>query len=148
MIIVGYGDFKDYRIEEIPDAFLAELAARYKLSHSAHSRSSQEELQITIAVHEELQRRSNGHKAMKKHPSARELGRKLVTKGFQQLSLDCHPDRGGTNTAQARLNRVRQSLLEACAEIPDDEWDDALVIPQPKSHEFVGTEITDDDIPF
>ena len=148
MVTIGYGVFKNYRVEEVSDAFLTELAGRYRLSYSAHVFSGEDELRITIAVQEEVRRRSGGGKAMPRELSARELAHRLVAKGFQQLSKECHPDVGGTNTAQERLNRVRHELLEACAAIDDREREGALVIREPALQEFSGMTITDDDIPF
>lgn len=144
MVIVGYGNYKNYRIDQIPQAFLSDLAVRYKLSYQAHIESDYQGLQITIAVHEELQRRAAGGPVAPREPTAKELAAKLVAKGFQQLSKDHHPDRkGGNERIQKRLNAVREELLKACTQM-DDEYplEGALIIPGPSP------EISDEDIPF
>jgi hypothetical protein len=151
MVIIGYGDYQNYKLQQVPDAFLVELGNRYQLRHDAQTGSEYAELQLTIAVHEEIQRRQKGGAAQPKEPSAKELAIKVVTKGFQILSKDHHPDRkGGTNTAQRKLNEVRTQLLRACDEINDEYIDDdALVIlepPRPRAN--VTTPISDEDIPF
>ncbi len=103
MVVIGYGKYRNYRIQEVPDGFLDELASFYPLSIEAHSGSEFLDLQLTIAIHEEVLRRRNGGSAMPRQPTARELAVKLVTKGFQILSKDHHPDRGGSNAAQKTL---------------------------------------------
>jgi hypothetical protein len=35
MVIVGYGRYQGYRIQEVPGNFLEELAGRYARSHEA-----------------------------------------------------------------------------------------------------------------
>ena len=145
MVIVGYGKYRNYRIQEVPDGFLDELAGRYALSHEAQTGSRYLELQLTIAIHEEVLRRRNGGSAEAREPTAKELAVKLITKGFQSLSKDHHPDRGGSNAAQKTLNLVRAQLVRACDEIEDHEADGALVVPDPSA---APGPITDEDIPF
>lgn len=41
------------------------------------------------------------------------LGLKLIRIGFQVLSKELHPDKGGSKDAQARLNEVRRLLVDA-----------------------------------
>jgi hypothetical protein len=144
MIFVGYGDYKNYRIEQVPNVFLSELAARYKLSYRAQIRADRQDLQITIAVHEEVQRREAGGLIVERELTPKELGIKLVTKGYQALSKDHHPDRkGGNENTQKRLNTVRQELLRACHQMDDEYPEGALIIPEPGA-----PEISDEDIPF
>jgi len=145
MIVVGYGKYRNYRIQEVPDAFLSELSERYQLSHNTQAGAKYDALQITIAVHEEIQRRQKGGSALPREPTAKELAIRLVTKGFQVMSKDCHPDRkGGTDSAQKTLNAVRTELLRSCEQIRDSHVD-ALVIPEPTP---TPSPITDEDIPF
>lgn len=145
MVMIGYGKYRNYRIEEVPDAFLSELSERYQLSHTAQVGAEYDALQITIAIHEEIQRRQKGGSALPKEPTAKELAIRLVTKGFQIMSKDFHPDRkGGTDAAQKTLNAVRAELLHSCEEIQDDHAD-ALVIPESTR---ASSPITDEDIPF
>jgi len=143
MVIVGYGVYKNYRIDQIPTEFLSELATRYKLSHAANVGADYNDLQITIALHEELRRRQAGGLVTPREPTAKELAKKLVTKGYQQLSKEHHPDRkGGDGGAQKRLNAVREQLQEFCNGMEDEYPEEALVI-----QESPGI-ISDDDIPF
>jgi hypothetical protein len=146
MVIIGYGNYRNCRIQQIPDAFLSELAERCQLSHAVQAHSEYEELQLTIAIHEEVQRRKKGGTIHPIEPTARELAKKLVAKGYQTLSKDHHPDRGGSETAQKKLNAVREELLRACGEIDDDCPDDALIVPKPSPD--LSTPISDEDIPF
>ncbi|MGB7598870.1 MAG: hypothetical protein WBM24_01080 [Candidatus Sulfotelmatobacter sp.] len=145
MVIVGYGKYRSYRLQEIPESLLSELGGRYRLSHEAVSDADEEDLQLTIAIHEEIQRRKDGGAIAPRRPTARELAVKLVSKGFQMLSKDHHPDRGGSNEAQRALNAVRDTLLEACDHIQETEVDGALEIPEPFAE---SGPITDEDIPF
>lgn len=73
MVIVGYGNYKNYQIQQVPEALLSELADRYELSHKAQSGSDYETLQITIAVHEELQRRRSGGSVVPREPTPSRL---------------------------------------------------------------------------
>jgi hypothetical protein len=70
---------------------------------------------------------------------------KLVTKGYQLMSKDHHPDRGGSDNTQKSVNAVRAQLLKACEDIQDGLPDGALVIPEITRP---GSPITDEDIPF
>jgi hypothetical protein len=143
MVIIGYGKYRDYRIQELPDSFLRDLGERYKLSYDAARHADDDELRITVAIHEEIHRRAGGGSAVPRQPTAKELACKLVAKGYQSLSKDHHPDRGGSNDTQRTLNGVRDTLLAACETIQDTEREGALVIADPEA----GV-ITDEDIPF
>src|SRR5271165_561211 len=144
MILIGYGQYRNYRIQEVPDTLLSELSGRYQLSHDPQAGAAYDTLQITIAVHEEVRRRQKGGSALPKEPTAKDLAIRLVTKGFQTMSKECHPDRkGGTDAAQKTLNAVRAELLRSCEEIQDDRVD-ALMIPEPTP---TSSPITDEDIP-
>jgi hypothetical protein len=143
MVIVGYGKFRNYTIQEIPDDFLTELSNRYPLHHERQAGAVYRDLQLTIAIHEEIHRREKGGRPHAKQPSPRELAIKLVTKGYQLMSKDHHPDRGGSDNTQKSVNAVRLQLLKACEEIQDGLPEDALVIPEPSV-----SAITDEDIPF
>ncbi len=149
-VIVGYGDFENYRIEEIPENFLSQLLSRYKLEISSHCDSDETELLITIAVHEESLRRKSGGKILRKRPSARQLAMKIVSKGFQTLSKDHHPDLGGDEEVQKELTNVRDRLFNFCEEIPECSTDNALIIPDPDGQREAAavSDITDEDIPF
>jgi hypothetical protein len=147
MVIIGFGDYKNYRIQEIPNDFLDLLSQSYKLSHSAHNESSSMALRATIAIHEEIQRRATGGAIWKRHPTRKELAIQLVNSGFRQASKEHHPDRPGGNTeTQTILSETRDHLLNSCSKIAEPELDDAFVIPDPNGHSW--TEIADDDIPF
>ncbi len=145
MVVVGYGKFRSYKLQEVPEDFLAELADRYPLSHESQAQAEYSRLQLTIAIHEEVRRRERGGRPHPKQPSQREIAIKLVTKGYQFLSKDHHPDRGGSDSAQKSVNAVRAQLLKACEEVQDDSVEGALVIPDPEPG---FSPITDEDIPF
>ena len=81
MVIVGYGRFANYRIQEVPESFLKELGETYKLSYEVASKAKHSELQLTVAIHEEIQRTASGGAAVPRRPTAKELARKLVAKG-------------------------------------------------------------------
>ncbi|SRR5258708_466159 len=142
-VIVGYGDFKDYQLQELPDSFLKELAARYPLSSAEHARSNRTELLITIAVHEELLRRTSGGKQLRRRPTKRELAQEIVTKGFHSLSKTHHPDRNGDNDTQRLLTSARDFLQKTCTEIEEHRDENAITIDGPAE-----AVITDEDIPF
>ena len=147
MVIIGYGKYRNHRIQEIPDSFLSELAERYRLSHEAQKDADSTELLLTIAVHEEVKRRRDGGPILPREPTAREMAIKLVSKGYEILSKDHHPDRtGGSNTAQTTLNEVRAALLRACEDIKEN-FEGALIVPEPRTAASFGG-ITDEDIPF
>lgn len=147
MVIIGYGRYRGYKIQQGPNEFLSELAMRYPLNHDHQTGAEYADLQLTIAIHEEAQRRQNGGAVFAKEPSAKELAIKLVNKGYQLLSKDHHPDRkGGTEAAQKTLNTVRAQLLNACEEMRDEWPEDALTISEPATT-HIGP-ITDEDCPF
>lgn len=77
MIVIGFGEYRNYRIQEISDEFLAKLAKSYPLSHSAHEDSDRWRLKTTIAVHEEVLRRKNGGALQKRMLSRKEIATKL-----------------------------------------------------------------------
>jgi hypothetical protein len=144
MIVIGFGEYKNYKLQEIPDAFLAKLAKSYSLSHSAHETSGKAELRATIAVHEEVLRRANGGSVQKRPMSRKEIATKLVNAGFRSMSKDHHPDRaGGDLETQKVLADVRDFLVGTCSKIAEPEYQGAFVIPDPEP-----AEISDDDIPF
>jgi len=146
MIVLGFGEFKNYKLQEVPDAFLARLAESYSLSHSAHESSSKAALRATIAVHEEIQRRAKGGAIGKRAISRREMAIKLVNTAFRQLSKEHHPDRaGGDLETQKVLADMRDYLVSACNKIEEPGCPGAFVIPDPDTSY---TEISDDDIPF
>jgi hypothetical protein len=148
MVLIGFGEFKGYKLQEIPDVFLAKLAEFYSLKHSAHDGSGKVELRATIAVHEELQRRAVGGKISKRLPFRKEIATKLVNAGFRHLSKEYHPDRvGGDVEAQKMLSEMRDYLLSTCSKILEPERKGAFVIPDPDSF-AQSAEISDDDIPF
>jgi hypothetical protein len=148
MVIIGFGEYKDYKLQEIPDEFLNKLAQSYSLCHAAHDASGKDELRATIAVHEELQRRAKGGKISKRLPFRKEIATKLIGAGFRHLSKEYHPDRaGGDDESQKALSGVRDYLLSACGKIPEPERKGAFMIqdPDPLAQ---SAEISDDDIPF
>lgn len=148
MVVIGFGEFKNYQLQEVPDAFLAQLAESYKLSYSAHDHSDKDALRATIAVHEEVQRRAKGGAILKRVISRKELANKLVGAGFRHLSKEHHPDRaGGDLETQKALAEMRDLLVRACNKIAEPERPGAFEIPDPQPYAFEA-EISDDDIPF
>jgi hypothetical protein len=146
MIVIGFGEYKNYKIQEIPDEFLARLAESFSLSHSAHESSGKAELRATIAVHEEVLRRAKGGSVQKRAMSRKEIATKLVNAGFRSMSKEHHPDRaGGDLETQKALADVRDLLVGACNKIPEPEYQGAFFIPDP---EPFSVELSDDDIPF
>jgi hypothetical protein len=146
MVIIGFGEYKDFKLQEVPDAFLARLAEDYSLSISAHEDSDSGALKSTIAIHEEVRRRANGGNVEKRAISRKEMASKLLNTAFRHLSKDYHPDReGGDLEAQKVLAEMRDYLLDACKNIPEPARPGALVIHDPNAY---SSEISDDDIPF
>lgn len=143
-VIINYGEFKDFSLQEASDAFLKELAARYPLNIGEHSASDRAELLITIAVHEELKRREFGGVQVRRRPTKRELACEIVTKGFHQLSKTHHPDRHGDGETQKLLTLSRDFLHTACKEI-EEEYEEGTIFINAVA---VSAEITDEDIPF
>jgi hypothetical protein len=141
-VIVGYSEFKDYKLSELPEVFLNELSSRFPLEAEKHQHSDWRELFITLAIHEEIARRRLGGAQAKRRPTKRQLAEGIVTKGFHHLSKTHHPDRNGDNETQKILTSAWDFLQRACKDIEEHYDDDTIVIAAP----FV--EITDEDIPF
>lgn len=144
-IFFGYGDFKGYRLQEVPVETLQSLSARYPLKISEHEQSKWKDLFLTIAIHEELSRRASGGKQELHRPGRKELATEMVTKGFHLLSKTYHPDCNGDNETQKRLTLAREFLANVCKEIDDETSEDDISIEEDP---FEVTQITDDDIPF
>jgi hypothetical protein len=145
-VVVGYGEFKDYRVPELPDSFLADLAIRFPLESNKHQSSSRRDLFITVAIHQELQRRRLGGAQAKHRPTKKRLAEDIITKGFHQLSKTHHPDRNGDGEIQKTLASARDFLNRACKEIQEDYDDETILITELVTND--GAEITDEDIPF
>jgi hypothetical protein len=143
-VIIGYGNHKDHKLQEEPLSLLQELAQRFPLDPGAHGESDRDDLFITIAIHQELNRRNAGGEQAKRKPTQKELALDLITKGFHILSKTFHPDRNGDNESQKRLTLAREFLRDACQQIEDDHPEGTIII----CPAFVDAEITDDDIPF
>lgn len=152
LILVGYGDYPDYRVAELPLQVLEELAARYPLALPEDSSPEYDELLITITLHAELNRRRAGGQPERHIPSRRELAEMIVKRGFQQASKQHHPDGDGYHEAQVRLAHVRDELLENCDAIPNDRPESAVIIPAPPvkqaAQHRTATSSWDDDVPF
>src|SRR5689334_6560126 len=129
MILVGYGEYEDYRVTELPLQALEELGRRYPLVIPEEYGPEYEHLVITVAVHAELNRRNAGGQQHAHIPSQRQLAELIIKRGFQQASKQHHPDGDGHHDAQVRLARVRDSLLQDCENIPNDRPEDAVIIP-------------------
>lgn len=143
-VMVGYGDFKDYKLIEVPDSFLTELSQRFPLKSDKHEESDWKELFITVAVHEEVERRRSGGIPQKRRPNKRQLAEEIVMRGFHHLSKTHHPDRNGDNETQKLLTSARDFLQRECKGIEEDYDENTVLIKAP----FVSAEITDEDIPF
>jgi hypothetical protein len=143
-VVVAYGEFKDYKLLELPDSFLTELASRFPLESDKHQSSSRLDLLITVAIHQELQRRRLGGVQAKHRPTKKRLAEEIVTKGFHQLSKTHHPDRNGDNEIQKTLTSARDFLNRVCKEIEEDYGGETILIQA----DIVDGEITDEDIPF
>jgi|GEM_PF-3681592 hypothetical protein len=143
-VVVGYGDYKDYKLSEVPDSFLAELASRFPLESERHQFSNRRDLFITVSIHQELQRRLSGGVQVKHRPTKKQLAQDIITKGFHHLSKTHHPDRNGDNEIQKTLTSARNFLSSACKEIQEDYDEKTILIDSP----VIDNEIIDDDIPF
>jgi hypothetical protein len=153
LILVGYGNFEDYRLKELPMEALEQLAARYPLAVAEDFSPEYDDLIITVAIHAELARRRTGGLQESHIPSRRELAQLIVKRGFQQASKQQHPDGTGHHDAQVRLAQVRDELLENCASIPDDRPDNAIIIPAPPERRDAPQRAAtrnpwDDEVPF
>jgi hypothetical protein len=131
-------------VAELPDETLRQLSESYPLKSDKYDSSDSRSMLITIAVHEELQRRATGGQAKKRIPALKELAAEIVKNGFRHLSKTHHPDKSGSAEAQRRLTEARDHLLNSCVNFQEDDDEDAIVIPFPDS----GPEISDEDIPF
>jgi len=157
VIIVGYGDYAEYRLGELPVEILEELAGRYALTFPVEYSPEYDDLAITVALHAEINRRKSGGQQAHHTPSRRALAQILVGKGFQQTSKHHHPDGDGNHEAQVRLGQVRDELLEACENISNDRPENVIIIPppppprparRPPSRPATANDIFDDDVPF
>jgi hypothetical protein len=161
-ILLGYGQFKSYHLCELPQDELQALSERFPLTVEKCQNLDWNEILITVAVNEELARRAHGGKAEKRRPSERELARDVISKGFQQVSKQHHPDKqSGDAAVQNRLTAVREQLLLLVSQIAEDsDLEDTIFICEPPSFRgrrdnadrdndpFGGTRFTDDDVPF
>jgi hypothetical protein len=154
LIMVGYGDYAEYLLRQLPLEVLEELATRYPLTLSEQYSSEYDDLAITVALHGEINRRRTGGQQERHTPSRRELGQSIVKKGFQQASKQHHPDGDGHHEAQVRLSEVRDELLAACESLSNDRSENAIIIPpppvkaaplRPRAAKDV---FSDDDVPF
>ncbi|MBV9760293.1 MAG: hypothetical protein JO340_07010 [Acidobacteriaceae bacterium] len=156
LIIVGYGDFEDYRVKELPMDMLEQLAARYPLVLPDDYSPEYDDLVITLAIHAEIDRRRGGAAQEAHVPSRRELAQLIIKRGFQQASKLHHPDADGQHVAQVRLAQVRDELLENSTNIPDDRPDSLIMIPaprqgpdaRPRAASVNDWDFNDDDVPF
>jgi hypothetical protein len=148
-IVIGYGKYRGYRLAEIPQQLLDELAARFPLRVTEHSTAEYAELLVTIAIHEELSRRANGGQPKRHPPSVRQCASDIIGRGFQQASKDHHPDGKGDHEAQLRLTRARDLLRRTIDSFPDeiDAYSQTL-IPEPGQPVRGPSTIRDDDVPF
>lgn len=150
-IIVGYGEYTNYRISELPDLFLAELAQRYPLSLGDDDNPDHDVLLITVGIHAEFSRRFLGASADPHVPSLRELALEIVSKGFQQVSKARHPDRHGSHDTQVRLAEARDELRNLCGQLPNTIDDSSIVIFETSERGPIrssNSAIFDSDVPF
>lgn len=151
-IFLGYGEYKGYKLGEVPAATLAELAIRYPLRRDDHP--EYETLLITVAIHGELERRSAGGAQERRLPTIRELAEEIVSIGYAQASKQHHPDTNGHHESQLRLTKARDFLRNSCAEMNDiSEFDNQTIIPAPASAKSRGqsarsSNLSEDDCPF
>jgi hypothetical protein len=61
-VLVGYGEYKGYRLAELPASELTTLAARYPLQLEGGFAPEYDDLLITVAIRAELPRREAGGK--------------------------------------------------------------------------------------
>jgi hypothetical protein len=153
LILVGYGDYEEYRVTALPLQALEELGVRYPLAVAEDSSPEYEHLVITVAVHAELNRRRAGGQQQPHTPSRRQLAQLIIKRGIQQASKHHHPDGDGHHDAQVRLSEVRDTLLENCDNIPNDRPKDAVVIPAPQERRALRPRPAnptpwDKDVPF
>jgi len=150
-ILIGFGDYKDYHLAEVPDDFLAILQKRFPLDLQACASSNADYLLVTIAVNQECARRGEGGKALRRMPSVRELALDIVNQGFRHVSKVHHPDRNGEVEAQKRASDAKRQLLDACNKLKVDYEPGAILIDsttiRPPGRQF-SEGITDDDVPF
>lgn len=111
--------------------FLDLLGQRYPLKSASYNASDGETLLITVAVHEDLARRTSRGKQSTHIPTVPEFAVEAVKKGFWQLSKIHHPDQRGENEAQRRLIEARDCLNRLCENITGDRPTDVVWIPEP-----------------
>jgi hypothetical protein len=153
-ITLGYGEYRGYRLAELPLTVLQELAERYPLRTDDQDRPEYEELLITVSVHGELKRREAGGKQEQRVPTLRELAEEIVTRGYQQASKLHHPDGKGHHDAQIRLTQARDELRNAWNNLSDNDDNEGTTIipapatPRPRDRAAPAEGISDDDVPF
>ena len=157
-IIVGYGEYEGYELDELPRAALDELARRYPLKLDGQYRPEYDELLITVALHQELQRRTAGGEQRPRVPTLRELAEEIVRLGYQQASRNHHPDGKGHHEAQIRLTQARDQLRQAASNCEDHPYDEGrttipappspVAPPRPRPRAAPSGGISDDDVPF
>jgi hypothetical protein len=154
-INLGYGEYRGYRLAELPLKVLEDLAERYPLRLDDQCRPDYEELLITVSVHGELKRREAGGKQEQRVPTLRELAEEIVTRGYQQASKDHHPDGKGHHEAQVRLTQARDELRNAGNNLADNDDNEggstiipAPATPSPRARAAPSEGMSDDDVPF
>ncbi|MEQ1885810.1 MAG: hypothetical protein ABL967_12165, partial [Bryobacteraceae bacterium] len=118
-VVVGYGEYNAYSIDEIPNDFLETLCKRFPLDVEHCWTQKTEDLRITIAVHQEAARRKAGGHTRPHIPTTSQLARQLIKHGFRNLSKTHHPDVNGQVEAQKRLVDARDQLEQFCQKIKE-----------------------------
>ena len=151
-IVLGYGDYRGYRLEEVPQNTLNELAGRYPLQVKEASHA---ELLITIAIHAEINRRASGGKQEDRPPTLRQCAEEIITRGHQQALDERYPHhKGSDKELHTRFTRARDELRKKLNSIPIDIDEHKLMFIPAQGKPVKGrppeifTDITDDDVPF
>jgi hypothetical protein len=100
----------EHGVTEVRHESMRQMTGETARRREAHQSKQQEALRRAIggiAREDFVQERQARDDEVKLH---RDLAEELVDIGYRALATKLHPDRGGTQIAMARLNRVRDEL--------------------------------------
>jgi hypothetical protein len=155
-IFVNYGQYQNYRLEEVPAVVIEHLARRYPLDAKRYTATQGVLLLTTVDIHQELSRRRSGGEVAAKHLSQRELVKSIILNGYEQLSKEFPSNHNGNKEARQRLDQARDQLLKFINGLAQDNREGDIIVtndkvklwsrkPEPEDFE---TSIDNDALPF
>ncbi|MBI4904689.1 MAG: hypothetical protein HY820_13700 [Acidobacteria bacterium] len=120
-VVVGYGQYNNYRLTEIPTDLLLQLSLRYPLAiEPTGPHPDQRVLIIIVAIHAELQRRQSGGLQEKHLPGIRELAAEIIEAGCREVTLKYDPAGNYPKDRKNPLSKAREELQRLLRKVSDD----------------------------